>query len=156
VAGEGKPVRAEGQALAERRRQRVGDAQQFSPAEFGGRRPSIFNLFQATVNVSYAPDVFGGQRRQIESTQAQADYQRFELEATYLTLTSNVATAAIQEASLRGQIDATLDIIKAETDQLGVVRNQFTVGAATKADVLTQQSEVATAQATLPPLQKQL
>jgi NodT family efflux transporter outer membrane factor (OMF) lipoprotein len=131
--------------------------QQFSPAEFGvAGAPSIFNLFQATVNVSYAPDVFGGQRRQIESTQAQAEYQRFELEATYLTLTSNVATAAIQEASLRGQIDATLDIIKAETDQLGVVRNQFTVGAATKADVLTQQSEVATAQATLPPLQKQL
>ena len=131
--------------------------QQFSPAEFGGGgAPSIFNLFQATVNVSYAPDVFGGQRRQIESTQAQAEYQRFELEATYLTLTSNVATAAIAEASLRGQIDATIDIIKDETDQLDVVRNQFTVGAAAKTDVLTQQSEVATAQATLPPLQKQL
>jgi NodT family efflux transporter outer membrane factor (OMF) lipoprotein len=131
--------------------------EQFSPSQFGGAgSPSIFNLFQATVNVSYAPDVFGGQRRQIESTQAQAEYQRFELEATYLTLTSNVATAAIQEASLRGQIEATLDIIKAETDQLDVVRNQFTVGAAARTDVLTQQSEVATAQATLPPLQKQL
>ncbi len=131
--------------------------QQFSPAEFGGTGPPlIFNLFQATVNVSYAPDVFGGQRRQIESTQAQADYQRFQLEATYLTLTSNVVTAAVQEASLRGQIAATLDIIKAETDQLDVVRNQFTVGAAARTDVLTQQSEVANAQATLPPLQKQL
>jgi NodT family efflux transporter outer membrane factor (OMF) lipoprotein len=131
--------------------------EQFSPAEFGtAGSPSIFNLFQATVNISYAPDVFGGQRRQIESTQAQAEYQRFELEATYLTLTSNVATAVIAEASLRGQIDATLDIIKAETDQLDVVRNQFTVGAAAKTDVLTQQSEVATAQATLPPLQKLL
>jgi NodT family efflux transporter outer membrane factor (OMF) lipoprotein len=131
--------------------------QQLSPAEFGSAgAPSIFNLFQATVNISYAPDVFGGQRRQIESTQAQAEYQRFELEATYLTLTSNVATAVIAEASLHGQIDATVDIIKAETDQLDVVRNQFTVGAAAKTDVLTQQSEVATAQATLPPLQKQL
>ena len=133
------------------------ERQQFSPAAFGGTgNPSIFNLYQASINVSYAPDVFGGQRRQIESTQAQAEYQRFELEATYLTLTSNVVTAAVQEASLRGQIEATLDIIKAETDQLGVVRNQFDVGAATRADVLTQQSEVATAQATLPPLQKQL
>ena len=131
--------------------------QQFSPAEFGGSgAPFIFNLFQTTVNVSYAPDVFGGQRRQIEATQAQADYQRFELEATYLTLTSNVVTAAIQEASLRGQIDATLDIIKADSDQLDVVRHQFDVGAAARTDVLTQQSEVATAQATLPPLQKQL
>jgi NodT family efflux transporter outer membrane factor (OMF) lipoprotein len=131
--------------------------QQFSPAEFGqAGGPAIFNLFQATVNVSYAPDVFGGQRRQIEAQAAQADYQRFELEATYLTLTSNVVTAAVAEASLRGQIEATQDIIKAESDQLVVVQHQFDVGAATRADVLTQQSEVATAQATLPPLQKEL
>jgi NodT family efflux transporter outer membrane factor (OMF) lipoprotein len=67
-----------------------------------------------------------------------------------------VVTAAIQEASLRGQIEATRDIIRVETDQLGVVNNQFQAGAAARTDVLTQQSEVATAQATLPPLQKQL
>jgi NodT family efflux transporter outer membrane factor (OMF) lipoprotein len=133
------------------------ERQQFSPAEFGGSGPpSLFNLYQATVNVSFAPDVFGGQRRQIEATAAQADYQRFELEATYLTLTANVVTAAVQEASLRGQIDATRDIIKVESDQLVVVNNQFQGGAAARTDVLTQQSELATAQATLPPLQKQL
>jgi NodT family efflux transporter outer membrane factor (OMF) lipoprotein len=131
--------------------------EQFSPAEFGGSGPPfIFNLFQTTVNVSFAPDVFGGQRRQIEAQSALADYQRFQLEATYLTLTANVVTAAVQEASLRGQINATLDIIKSQTDQLAVVRNQFDAGAAAKTDVLTQQSEVATTQATLPPLQKQL
>ena len=131
--------------------------QQFSPAEFGfPGGPSIFNLYQASVAVSYTPDVWGGQRRAIEANAAQTEYQRFELEATYLTLTSNVVTAAIQEASLRGQIEATQEIIKAETDQLQVVRNQFEVGAATRADVLTQESEVATTEATLPPLQKQL
>jgi NodT family efflux transporter outer membrane factor (OMF) lipoprotein len=131
--------------------------QQFSPAEFGSAgAPSIFNLFQATVNVAYAPDVFGGTRRQIEATAATATYQRFQLEATYLTLTSNVVTAVVQEASLRGQIVATREIIKAETDQLNLIRQQFEVGAATRTDVLTQESEVATAQATLPPLQKQL
>ena len=131
--------------------------QQFSPAEFGQPgSPLIFNLFQTTVNVSYTPDVFGGQRRLIETQAALADYQRFQLEATYLTLTSNVVTAAVQEASLRGQIEATRDIIKSETEQLGVVRNQFDAGAASRTDVLTQQSAVATAQATLPPLQKQL
>jgi NodT family efflux transporter outer membrane factor (OMF) lipoprotein len=131
--------------------------EQFSPAEFGQPGgPSIFNLYQATVNISYAPDVFGGKRRAIEASAAQAEYQRFELEATFLTLTSNVVTAAVQVASLRGQIEATQEIIKAESDQLTVVQNQFTVGAATRADVLTQQSEVATTRATLPPLQKQL
>ncbi len=132
--------------------------QAISPAEFGfpGFPPETFNLFQATVNVSYAPDVFGGQRRAIEATAAVAENQRFALEATYLTLTSNVVTAAVQEASLRGQIEATQDIIKAESDQLMVVRNQFEAGAATRADVLQQESEVATTEASLPPLQKQL
>ena len=70
------------------------------------------------MNISYAPDVFGGTRRSIESLQAQADSQRFALEATYLTLTSNLAGAAVQEASLRGQIAATQSIIKIETDVL--------------------------------------
>jgi NodT family efflux transporter outer membrane factor (OMF) lipoprotein len=131
--------------------------QQFSPAAFGGSGPpSIFNLYQTTVNVSYAPDVFGGKRRAIEASAAQAEYQRFELEATYLALTANVVTAAVQAASLRDQIEATQEIIKEKTDQLAVVQRQFDLGAATRADVLTQQSEVATTRATLPPLQKQL
>jgi NodT family efflux transporter outer membrane factor (OMF) lipoprotein len=131
--------------------------QQFSPAEFGGSGPpSIFNLYQASVNVSYALDIFGGNRRQIEASAASADYQYFQLEAAYLTLTSNVVTAYVQAASLRGQIDATRDIITLERAQLDVVQHQFDVGAAAKTDVLTQQSEVATQEATLPPLEKQL
>jgi NodT family efflux transporter outer membrane factor (OMF) lipoprotein len=134
-----------------------GTRQQFSPAEFGSAGPSTqFNLYQASVNASYVLDVFGGTRRQVEASAATADYQRFEMEAAYLTLTANVVTAFVAEASLRGQIEATLDIIKIESDQLVVVRHQFDVGAAARTDVLTQQSEVATAQATLPPLQKQL
>ena len=131
--------------------------EQFSPAQFGQPgAPSIFNLFQATVNVSYSPDIFGGQRRQIEASAALAEYQRFELEATFLTLTANVVTAAVQEASLRGQIEATREIIKAEGDQLQVVRQRLEVGATARSDVLTQESELASTQATLPPLQKQL
>ncbi len=131
--------------------------QQFSPAEFGSAgAPSIFNLFQASVNVSYALDIFGGTRRQIEASAAAADYQRFQLEATYLTLTSNVVTAYVQAASLAGQIQATRDIIKLEREVLDIVQNQFNLGAAAKTDVLTQQSEVATQEATLPPLEKQL
>jgi NodT family efflux transporter outer membrane factor (OMF) lipoprotein len=131
--------------------------QQLSLATFGEPGPPLlFNLFETTVNVGYVPDVFGGQRRQVEANAAATEYQRFEVEATYLTLTSNVVTAAIAEASLRDQITATLDIIKVESEQLDVVKHQFDVGAATRTDVLTQQSEVATAQATVPPLQKQL
>src|SRR5262249_8250004 len=119
-------------------------------------RSETFTLFNANVSVSYTPDVFGGTRRQIESLEAQAENQRFELEAAYLTVTSNVVTAAIQEASLRAQIAATEDIIKAESQQLEVLRQQFALGGVSKSDVLSQEPTPRQAQAPLPPLQKQL
>src|SRR4029077_6912888 len=75
-----------------------------------------YSLYTGQVTVSYAPDVFGGTRRQVESLTATAEFQRFQLEAAYLTLTSNVVAAAVQEASLRGQIAATEEIIKIQTD----------------------------------------
>ena len=131
--------------------------QLFSGAEFG--QPNVhstFSLVTPTLNVAYAPDVFGGTRRQIESLQAQTEYQRFQLEATYLTLTSNVVVAAVQEASLRGQIAATQDIIKDQAQQLNLIRERFNLGGASQADVLTQQAQLAQTRATLPPLQKQL
>jgi len=117
---------------------------------------ATLNVVTPTLSISYVPDVFGGTRRQIESLAAQADYQRFELEATYLSLTSNVVVAAMQEASLRGQIAATEDIIKAQSDQLNVVRQRFTLGGGSRADVLTQDAALAQTKASLPPLQKQL
>jgi len=115
-----------------------------------------YKLFNTSVSVSYALDLWGGTRRQVEALEAQADYQAFKLEATYLVLTANVVTAAITDASLRDQISATEDIVKAETDQLARIQHQFEIGAVSKSDVLSQESTLAQAKATLPPLQKQL
>jgi outer membrane protein TolC len=81
-----------------------------SPASASGS--PIFSLFTAQLSVSYVPDVFGLNRRAVESLAAQAELLRYQLEATYLTFSSNVVAAAVQEASLRGQIAATQDIIK--------------------------------------------
>src|SRR5258708_33125936 len=66
-----------------------------------------YNLQTASVNVSYTLDAFGGTRRQVEALQAQAEYQQFALEASYLTLTANIVAAAGNEAPLRAQISAT-------------------------------------------------
>jgi len=115
-----------------------------------------YTLFTAQLGVSYTPDVFGMNRRQVENLVAQSEQQRFQLEATYLTLTSNIVAAAINEASLRGQIAATLQIIAAETDLLAVLQKQYELGQVAQLDVLAQQAALAQAQATLPPLQKQL
>ena len=117
---------------------------------------TLFNLHTAQVTVGYAPDVFGGLRRQVESLQAQANSQRYVLEATYLTLTSNVVAAAVQEAGLRSQLAAAQGIIDVNTQSLGLLRRQFAAGFVAGLDVAAQEAALAQAQQALPPLQKQL
>jgi NodT family efflux transporter outer membrane factor (OMF) lipoprotein len=117
---------------------------------------NTYNLYNASVGVSYTLDIFGGGRRQMESYQAQIDYQRFVYEATYLTLTANIVTTAISEASLRAQIEATREIIETEQKQLDVLSRQLELGAVSRASVLSQETQLAMALAGLPPLEKQL
>jgi NodT family efflux transporter outer membrane factor (OMF) lipoprotein len=115
----------------------------------------ITNIFQASVNISYTFDVFGGERRALEGLRAQQEAQNFQLEASYLTLTANVATTFIQIASLRDQVTATLEIVDTESKQLDFIKRRFEVGAQTRADILQQESNLALVRATLPGLQQQ-
>jgi len=115
-----------------------------------------FNLFTPQVTVSYVPDIFGANRRQVESLAAQAEASRFQLDATYLTLTANVVTAAIQAAGLRAQIEATERVISLEQESLAVLKHQLELGAIAEVDVYAQDAALAQLQATLPPLRRQL
>jgi NodT family efflux transporter outer membrane factor (OMF) lipoprotein len=117
---------------------------------------ALFNLFTPQVAVTYVPDVFGANRRQVESLEAQAEASRFQLDATYLTLTANVVTTAIQEAGLRAQIAGTERVIALERESLAVLRRQFELGAVAEADVFAQDTALAQLEGTLPPLHKQL
>ncbi len=115
-----------------------------------------YSLYTPEVSVSYVPDVFGLNRRTVESLQAEAQQARFALIATHITLSSNVAAGAIQEASLRGQIDAAHELIAINTDMLKTLREQYHKGYASELDVAAQESQLAQVAATLPPLLKQL
>jgi NodT family efflux transporter outer membrane factor (OMF) lipoprotein len=117
---------------------------------------TLYNLTTAQLSISYSPDLWGGNRRQVESLVAQANAQRFQLEATYLTLTTNLVNAAIQEASLRAQIDATHSIIADQEKIMATLQRQQTLGDATEAAVVAQQAAMEQSRATLPPLEKQL
>ncbi|MFZ3213014.1 MAG: efflux transporter outer membrane subunit [Terriglobales bacterium] len=115
-----------------------------------------YSLYTPQVSVSFVPDVFGLNRRTVESLKAQEQQARFALAATHITLSANVATAAIQEASLRGQIDATHELIAINTNMLEILRNQYAKGYVSELDVAAQESQLAQVAATLPPLLKQL
>lgn len=115
-----------------------------------------YSLYTPEVLVSYVPDVFGLNRRTVESLKAQEEVARFALAATHITLSSNVSAAAIQEASLRGQIEATQQLIEINTAMLQILREQFAQGYVAQLDVAAQESQLAQVTATMPPLLKQL
>jgi len=117
---------------------------------------STYSLYTAQLTLSYAPDLFGATRRQVEIAKAQADSSRFQLEATYLTLSSNVVVTAITEASLRDQIATTERLLQLEHQLTGFVQQQRLLGTASDLDILSQQALEAQTAQSLPPLQKQL
>ncbi len=83
-----------------------------------------FTLYNASVSVSYALDIFGGNRRALEALMAQADYQSFEFEAARLSLAGNVVSTAIRRASLQQQIALTQRLADTQAQQLKITEGQ--------------------------------
>jgi NodT family efflux transporter outer membrane factor (OMF) lipoprotein len=132
------------------------EREQITLSSFGvGNNSALFSLYSGSLNVSYTLDVFGGIRRQVEQLGAQATYQKYELEAAYLSLTANLVSAIFTESSLKAQVDTTQALIKLYTDALDITQRRFTLGGVSRADVLQQQASLAAEAATLPGLQKQ-
>ncbi len=115
-----------------------------------------YSLYTLGLTVTYNLDLWGANRRQIESLDALAEAQCFQLEGAYLSLAANVVAAAILEASLRAQVEATQSIINGQRDTLAILNRQTALGATTGADVAAQEAQLAQLEATLPPLQKAL
>jgi len=122
----------------------------------GSSQSALFRLYQASVNVSYTFDLWGGARREVESLKAKVDYSNFLKEAAYLTLTSNIVAAAGKEVALRGQIDATEKILAAEEEQLKILEKQMILGGVSRLDVLSAQNLVDQTRSSLPGLESLL
>ena len=114
-----------------------------------------YDLFTPQVSVSYVPDVFGLNRRTVESLQAQEQGVRFQMIAAYNTLTANVVVTAIEAGALQMQIDATRRLVELNSSAVGILQYQLAKGYASRLDLAAQESQLAQVRATLPPLQKQ-
>ncbi len=125
--------------------------QSLPPAYYGQTSGSTntFTVYNASVNVSYKLDLFGGAKRQREGAKAQAEFQAYQLEGTYLSLTSNLVNAAIREAAQREQLDATQEILKSQENLASLIKKQFDIGTVSKIDVSSQNTLVANSQSQL-------
>jgi len=111
-----------------------------------------FNLYLASVGVSYTFDLFGAVSRELDALEAGVDYQRYELEAARLMLAGNVVTTAIREAGLRERIAATAEMISLQEQQLAIAERLEGLGGVARADVVAQRAELAQTRAGLPGL----
>lgn len=118
--------------------------------------PVFYNFHVAQLTVGYSPDVFGLNRRLMESAEAQVMLQQVQLEAAYLTLVSNVVAAALQEASLRAQLTAMTGVVAANQEMLDALNRQLKLGYVSEMEVAAQESALALAQQAILPLKMQL
>ena len=116
----------------------------------------LYSLFTPQLSISYAPDLFGLNRRTRESLKAQEQAARFQMIAAWTTLTSNVVVTAVEGAALREQVDATRKLVDLEKHSLAILQLRFEKGDASKLDVAAQQSQLAQTESGLPALVKQL
>jgi NodT family efflux transporter outer membrane factor (OMF) lipoprotein len=115
-----------------------------------------FNLYLASVGVSYTFDFFGAARHELQALQAEVDHEGFELQAARLTLAGNVVTTAIREAALREQIAQTEEIISLQERQVSITERLEQIGTASRSDVAAQRRDLALARSGLPELRRQL
>ncbi len=131
--------------------------QQFSPIRFGEvTTPSIFNLYTLSTTASYVLDVFGGERRTVESLSAQVNVQYYNAQGTYLTLSGNIVNAMVAEAAYQAEIEATEQMVGFLEEQTRITVAQARAGTVPYSNLLSIQSQLATTEATLPPLRQQL
>ncbi|HET6514489.1 MAG TPA: efflux transporter outer membrane subunit, partial [Thermodesulfovibrionales bacterium] len=122
----------------------------------GNPHSSIFNLYTLSGTISYALDVFGGNRRLVEGLEAEVDFQRFSMLGTYLTLSGNVVNTAIAAAAYQAQIEATEQIVREEKEQISIIEGQVEAGTVPYVNVLSIRSQMAATEATIPQLKQKL
>ncbi|KTC78503.1 outer membrane efflux protein [Legionella cherrii] len=117
---------------------------------------NTFDLYNTSISVRYNLDLFGGTRRQLESLRAAIDYERFELEATYLTLTANIVTTGITIASLQEQIKTTKELIACQKELVKLENSNYVQGHTSKLTLLDSDNRLKETQAQLPTLKNDL
>ena len=134
----------------------VGAARErYSSANIGEKLPgTVFNLFTLSTSVSYALDVFGGQRRLVEALHAEVDVARANEQAAFIALTGNIVNTVIARAAYHAEIESTRQLIDLQKEQVRLAEIQAQAGTVPYSTVLTLRSQLASNEATIPQLQQ--
>ena len=109
-------------------------------------RPEPVNQFAVTGSASWDLDIWGKIRRTIESDVATAKASEADLAAARLSAQATLAVDYIELRVTDEQIQLLADTVKGYQRSLDITRNQYKVGVAAKADVITAATQLEGAQ----------
>jgi NodT family efflux transporter outer membrane factor (OMF) lipoprotein len=136
--------------------QRVRVSQAFSNPLSADPDQYLYSLHTAQLTVAYPLDVFGSGRSKVRSARATVDIAAHRLVAARTTAVANLVLAVIQHASIEAQISATQAAIQSNRTIVELLQRRRAIGDVGEADVAAQQTALATVEALLPALERQL
>lgn len=134
------------------------ERERVNTAAFGieGFPSPTISLYSVGADAVFDLDVFGGQRRRIESAAARVQAQVRRTDAAYLTLSGQVVTRTIDIASLEAQAAAVERIVEDDRRVLEMIRRSIAAGGAPASAETTATAQLAEDEGRLPPLRIQL
>jgi NodT family efflux transporter outer membrane factor (OMF) lipoprotein len=116
----------------------------------------LFDLYSVGGGITYDLDLFGGLRRGVEQTAAQAEAQQRQTEAAHLAISGRVVAQALTIARIHAQIDTANTIIADDRRNYDLTQARRTGGEGTLVEVLNAQSQLTNDQGRIPPLEQAL
>jgi NodT family efflux transporter outer membrane factor (OMF) lipoprotein len=109
----------------------------------------VTHTYQIALGASWAPDLWGRVRREIESAKANAQATAADLADAKLTLQSELAADYFQLRLADADEELLTATVKAYQRTLDITENKYKSGVSAQADVLQAKSQLETAQANL-------
>lgn len=121
-----------------------------------GSLPSSINLFNAGFDASWELDLFGGQRRAIESAKATAEATDEHLVDAQLSLVAEVAQAYVNLRSTQARLGLSNRAIERQQQQIALTSHSFEGGTASEVDVIRLENQLETTRSQTEPLVTQV
>lgn len=118
--------------------------------------PPPFTLYNLGSTLSYTLDLFGSNRRRLETLGAAVDYREYELLDAQVSLATNVVVATIQMSSLQEQLCLTQSLYDLQKDQVAILQKQLSVGGISELILIDKEKQLLQTAYNLANLQKQL
>ncbi|MHB8454908.1 MAG: efflux transporter outer membrane subunit [Acidiferrobacterales bacterium] len=109
----------------------------------------INNSYSLGLTATWAPDLWGRVRRQVEASEASAQASHADLLAAQLSLQTTLAQNYFQIRQIDSQTALAQNTVKAYEESLKLTQNRYAAGVATVADVAQAQTQLANARVQL-------